>query len=46
MPSIDTSNMSDYERQQQEEIQKLLDNMDDSTARPAGRNAGEEWNWH
>ena len=46
VPSIDTSNMSEYERQQQEEIQKLLDNMDDSTARPAGRNAGEEWNWH
>lgn len=47
VPSVDTSNMSDYERQQQEEIQKLLDNMDDSTSRPqADHYTGEEWNWH
>lgn len=44
--SIDTSNMSDYERKQQEELQRWEANMDDSTDRPAGRNAGEEWNWH
>ena len=47
VPSVDTSNMSDYERKQQEEIQKLLDNMDDSTSRPqADHYTGEEWNWH
>ena len=45
-PSIDTSNMSDYERKQREEIQKWADDMDDSTDRPAGRNAGKEWNWN
>ena len=44
--SIDTSNMSDYERQQREEIQKWKEDMDDSTDRPAGRNAGKEWNWN
>ena len=38
--------MSDYERKQQEELQRWEANMDDSTDRPAGRNAGEEWNWH
>ncbi len=46
VPSVDTSNMSEYERQQQEEIQKLLDNMDDSTRRPIGNHTEEEWNWH
>ena len=52
-PSIDTSNMSDYEkekqdyeRKKQEEIQKWKEDMDDSTLGPVGRNAGEEWNWH
>lgn len=48
-----SSNMSDYEkekqdyeRKKQEEMQKLLDSMDDSTARPIGNHTGEEWNWH
>ncbi len=45
-PSIDTSNMSEYERQQQEEIQKWKEDMDDSTRRPVGYLTGEEWNWH
>jgi hypothetical protein len=45
-PSIDTSNMSDYERQQREEIQKWKEDMDDSTLRPVGDRTGEEWNWH
>ena len=45
-PSIDTSNMSDYERQQREEIQKWKEDMDDSTLRPIGNHTGEEWNWH
>lgn len=46
-PSIDTSNMSDYERQQQEKIQKWKEDMDDSTRRPqADHYTGEEWNWH
>lgn len=45
-PSNDTSNMSDYERQQQEELQRWEANMDDSTLRPIGNHTGEEWNWH
>ena len=45
-PSIDTSNMSEYERQQQEELQRWKANMDDSTRRPVGNATGEEWNWH
>ena len=46
-PSIDTSNMSDYERKQREEIQKWKEDMDDSTRRPqADHYTGEEWNWH
>ncbi len=52
-PSIDTSNMSDYEkekqdyeRKKQEEIQKWKEDMDDSTLRPIGNHTGEEWNWH
>ena len=45
-PSIDTSNMSDYERQQREEIQKWKEDMDDSTLRPVGDRTGKEWNWH
>jgi hypothetical protein len=38
--------MSDYERQQREEIQKWKEDMDDSTLRPVGYLTGEEWNWH
>lgn len=45
-PSIDTSNMSDYERKQREEIQKWKEDMDDSTLRPVGDRTGKEWNWH
>lgn len=45
-PSIDTSNMSDYERKQREEIQKWKEDMDDSTLRPVGDCTGKEWNWH
>ena len=44
--SVDTGNMSDYERQQREEIQKWKEDMDDSTLRPVGDLTGEEWNWH
>ena len=45
VPSVDTSNMSDYERKQQEEIQKWKEDMDDSTRRPqADHYTGEEWN--
>lgn len=46
VPSIDTSNMSDYERQQQEELQRWDANMDDSTLGPVGNATGEEWNWN
>ena len=44
--SVDTGNMSDYERKQQEELQRWEANMDDSTLRPVGDRTGEEWNWH
>ena len=47
VPSVDTGNMSDYERKQQEELQRWEANMDDSTRRPqADHYTGEEWNWH
>jgi len=46
VPSVDTGNMSDYERKQQEELQRWEANMDDSTRRPVGDLTGEEWNWH
>ena len=46
VPSVDTGNMSDYERKQQEELQRWEANMDDSTLRPIGNHTGEEWNWH
>ena len=44
--SVDTGNMSDYERKQQEELQRWEANMDDSTLRPVGDCTGKEWNWH
>ena len=46
VPSVDTGNMSDYERKQQEELQRWEANMDDSTLRPVGDRTGKEWNWH
>ncbi len=46
VPSVDTGNMSDYERKQQEELQRWEANMDDSTLRPVGDCTGKEWNWH
>lgn len=43
----DTNNMSDYERQQQEWIQGLLDGMDNSTRDDdLGHHTRDEWNWH